>query len=114
MMNLTNKQILGILAAILSAMAVATTQLTDIFGPTLAKSIVSAAGLGSTIINSIVVALSGQGSIVQDVRSMPGVENIEINAKASPTLASLAVDPTENKIVQKAGDERMIQATANT
>lgn len=113
-MNLTNKQILGILAAVLSAMAVATTQLTDIFGPTLAKSIVSAAGLGSTIINSIVVAISGQGSIVQDVRAMKGVEAVEINREASPALAQLAVNPMENKIVQKAGDEHAIQATANT
>jgi hypothetical protein len=113
-MNLTNKQVLGIVAAILSGLVAGTAQLTDVFGPQMAKAIVSLASLGSMMLNSIIVGISGQSSIVRDVRAMPGVENIEINKQANPTLANLAVDPTEEKIVAKAGDERAIQATANT
>lgn len=113
-MNLTGKQYLAIAMAVLGALAASTGQMTEFLGPTLAKSVASGASFVNMLLGSVLAAILGQGSLVKDVRSMPGVENIEINAHANPTLANLAVDPTENKIVQKAGDEHAIQATANT
>lgn len=96
--NLTGKQVLSIVVAILSVLMISTAQLTELLGPTIAKTIVTVAGLSNTIISSIVAALSGQASLVQDVRSMPGVERIEVNEKANQTLAKLAIDPLEDKI----------------
>lgn len=113
-MNLTGKQYLCIAMAVLGVLAGSSGQMSEFLGPNAAKGIASGASFFNSILAAILTAVIGQGALVRDVRSMPGVENIEINAKASPVLASLAVDPTENKIVQKAGDEHTIQATANT
>lgn len=112
MMNLTGKQILSIVAAVVSALMLATTQLTDIFGPTVAKSIVSVAALANMILNSIVAALTGQASLVQDVRAMPGVQNIDINAQANQTLAKMAMDPTEDKVRAIPEDASAVLQTA--
>ena len=97
-MNLTGKQWLSIVAAIVSALMLATTQLTDIFGPSMAKSIVSVAALANLIINSIVAALTGQGALVRDVAAMPGVERVTVNTQANPVLAQAATDPSQPKI----------------
>jgi hypothetical protein len=97
-MNLTGKQILSIVAAVVSALMLATTQLTDIFGPTVAKSIVSVAALINMVLNSVVVALTGQASLIKDVAAMPGVEKITVNAQANQTLAAVAVDRAVDKV----------------
>jgi hypothetical protein len=98
MMNLTGKQVLSIIAATVSALTLATAQLTDIFGAHVAQSIVSVAALVNMILNAVVVGVTGQGSLVRDVAAMPGVEQIAINANANPTLAQAATDSTQPKI----------------
>lgn len=112
MANLTGKQILSIIAAVVSALMLATTQLTDIFGPTVAKSIVSVAALANMIINSVVVALTGQATLVKDVLAMPGVEKISVNEKANQALAQVAVDPSVNKIAPTNAAMDAVTATA--
>ena len=97
-MNLTPNQILAIIAAVISALVAASTQLTDIFGPTLAKSIVSGASLVSVILNSIIAGLTGQGAQIKQVLAMPGIEKITVNAQANQTLSAIAIDPSVNKI----------------
>lgn len=97
-MNLTGKQILLIIAAVLSALVGASAQLTDIFGPTTTKAIISVVSLANTVLTSITAALSGQGSLVADVRSMPGVEKVLINDRANQVLAKMATDPAEPKV----------------
>jgi hypothetical protein len=97
-MNLTGKQILSIVAAVVSALMLATTQLTDIFGPSVAKSIVSVAALTNMILNSVVVALTGQATLVKDVAAMPGVEKITVNSGANQVLAAVASDPQVSKV----------------
>ena len=112
-MNLTGKQIIAIVAAVVSALMLATTQLTDIFGASMAKTIVSMASLLNLILNSIIAALSGQASLVQDVRSMPGVDKVLVNDQANPTLAKLATDPNEPKIgATDPATRATLQATA--
>lgn len=111
-MNLTNKQYVAIAMAVLAFLAASTGQMTEFLGPTLAKSVASGASFINGLLASIMAVIIGQGAIVRDVRSMPGVENIEVNAKANAVLASLAVDPKEDKIVPKSGDERIIQEKA--
>lgn len=97
-MNLTGKQILSIVAAVVSALMLATTQLTDIFGASTAKLIVSGAALTNMIISSIVAAVTGQASLVKDVQAMPGVSRIVVNDQANSTLAAVAADPTNTKV----------------
>lgn len=97
-MSLTTKQWLAIVIAILSVLMVSTTQLTDLFGQPIAKTIVSVAGLINAILGSVVAAIAGQTATVREVEAMPGVERITVNPQANQTLASLAVDPMRDKI----------------
>lgn len=112
-MNLTGKQWLSIVAAVVSALMLATTQLTDIFGPTMAKSIVSVAALANMVLNSVVAALTGQANLVRDVAAMPGVESINVNKSANQALAAVATDPTQPKVGgTDAGTQSVLRDTA--
>lgn len=112
-MNLTGKQIIAIVAAVVSALMLATTQLTDIFGASTAKSIVSMASLLNLILNSIIAALSGQATLVRDVAAMPGVERIAVNSTANQALATVATDPAQPKVgAIDAGTRMVLQDTA--
>lgn len=112
-MNLTGKQILSIVAAVVSALMLATTQLTDIFGAPMAKLIVSGAALANMIISSIVAALTGQASLIRDVAAMPGVERISVNASANQALAAVATDASQPKVgATDAGTRATLQDTA--
>lgn len=112
-MNLNGKQIISIVGAILSVLMISTAQLTDLFGPGVAKSVVSVAGLGNLILQSIMTALTSQGSQVRDVLAMPGIEKIDVNAHANSTLAALAVDPLVNNIAPTQAAMRAVTETAN-
>lgn len=110
-MNLNSKQVMAIVCAVLGVLTISTAQLTDLFGPGIAKTIVSCSGLANTIMSSVIAILSGQGQMVLDVKAMKGVEHIEVNEKANQTLARLAIDPTEDKI---APTPRAIEAVTRT
>lgn len=97
-MNLTPLQIIGIILAVNGALTGATAQLTDLFGPLVAKDIVSVASLGSAILGGIITSISGQGAQIKNVLAMPGVERINVNAQANQTLAAIAIDPGVDKI----------------
>ena len=97
-MNLTGKQVLLIISAVLSALVAASAQLTDIFGPTVAKEVISVVSLSNTVLTSIMVAITGQAQLVKDVAAMPGVERVSINEKASAPLAMVATDAAQPKV----------------
>jgi hypothetical protein len=112
-MNLTGKQILSIVAAVVSVLMLATTQLTDLFGAGVAKNIVSVAALINMILNSVMAALSGQSSLIRDVAAMPGVERITVNSTANQALATVATDSTQPKVgATDAGTRMVLQDTA--
>lgn len=111
-MNLNAKQIIAIAGAIISVLMVANAQLTDLMGPTAAKTITTIAGLANMIISSVTVALTSQGSTVKDVLAMPGVDKIDINAAANKTLAAIAVDPSVDKIGPTQNAQAQVEATA--
>lgn len=111
-MNLTGKQIFGIIGAVLSVITLSTTQLTDLIGPGATKTVVSLAALANTILQSVIVIISGQGSLVTDVQAMPGVEKITINAQANPTLAKLATADENPKIEAAKGAESAVSEAA--
>ncbi len=97
-MNLNGKQVMLIIAAVMSALVAASAQLTDIFGPATAKSIISVVSLANTILTAITASMSGQAGILRDVQAMPGVEKIVTNSQANSTLNQLAADPANPKI----------------
>jgi hypothetical protein len=97
-MNLNGKQVIAIIVAVMSVMIGSTAQLTDLFGVNVAKTIVSVASLGTSVLSAILAVLTSQGSMIMDVKNMPGVEKIDVNAMANKTLATIAVDPQQDKI----------------
>lgn len=115
-MNLNVKQIISIIGAVLSVLMISTAQLTDLFGIGTAKIIVSVAGLGNTIISSVMAVISGnqtQDQQIKQVLAMPGVQHLEVNSSASPALAKLAVDPTIDKIAPTLEARIAVQKTAD-
>ncbi len=98
MPNLTPVQMLCIVIAVLGALSTSTTNLTDIFGPHETKIIVSVANLLVTVLSSIMAFLTGQGSQISAVQAMPGVDKILVNKNAGSTLATMALDPANDKI----------------
>lgn len=97
-MNLNRNQIIAIVIAVLGVMIGSTAQLTDLFGATATKSIISVASLLNSVLSSILAVITSQGNTVKDVLSMTGVEHLSVNKQANTTLANMAVDPTLNKI----------------
>ncbi len=113
-MTLTLKQMLAIVCAVLSALAVATSQMNDIFGPTLAKSIMAGAGILNTIFSSILAVITSQTQTVKDVQSMPGVEKITVNAQANSTLAGLAMATDNAKIEAAPGQDAAVDKASKS
>lgn len=107
-MNLTPLQIIGIILAVNGALTGATAQLTDLFGPLVAKDIVSVASLGSAILGGIITSISGQASQIRNVAAMPGVDRVSINAQAPSNIASVAVDPAQPKVGGDTSEARTI------
>lgn len=106
------KQALSIALVVLGVLTASAAQLTELVGPGLTKIIVSFSTLTMSILAGIQGLISGQSSLVKDVQAMPGVEKIVVNKEASQTLASLAVDPTQEKIEVKSSDEVKVHNTA--
>lgn len=98
MNNLTRSQMFSIISVILGVLVASTGQLTDLIGPNHTKIVVSLAGLLSAIVSGIGGILTGQGQQISAVSAMPGVDKIVVNEKANATLATLAVDPQQEKI----------------
>ena len=116
--NLTTVQKIGLAIGVLGFLATAGTQLTDIFAPfgslapLIVKEIVSLSGLISGVLGIVLAFLTGQANAVKAVQAMPGVEKILVNEQANATLATLAVDTTQNKIEPTPAAASAVQATA--
>lgn len=111
-MNLTFNQIVAMILVVLGVLTASAAQLTDLFGPTAAKNIASAAGLLSSIMAGFLSIVTGQSNLVRDVQAMPGIERIVVNEKANTTLATLAVDPAQPKIESTPGAATAVASTA--
>lgn len=98
-MQLNQNQILAIVIGVLSLLVGSTAQLNDLFGPSIAKYIISSASLGTGIVSVILTVLTSQGSTIKTVAAMPGIERVEVNENANKTAAVLAMDSTQSKIV---------------
>lgn len=102
-MNLTLIQKIAISMAVLGVLSTSGVQLTDILGSGIAKSVVSVSGLINSVLAAIVAVISGQSAIIKQVAAIQGDDGkpalrINVNANASPTVASVAVDPAQPNV----------------
>lgn len=112
-MQLNLKQIISITIAILGVLMVSTTQLTDLFGAGVAKTVVSLAALLNTTLGSVMAVISSTSQQVKDVSNTPGVDPIRINPQANQALASLAVDPSFSNIGPTEHEYEAVEAKAS-
>lgn len=110
-MTLNGKQIVLIVIAMLSFLAGASANLTDLFGAGVAKVIVSAATFANGLISAMMAQFLSNTNVVRDAGAMQGVE-VQISRSATPSIAALAVDPTEKSIAPAPGEDRAVQAKA--
>lgn len=115
MSNLTPLQWIGITMVVLSAIAGGSATLTDIglAAPTV-KALVGVANFIMTILGGIITFLSGQAHMVKAVAAMPGVEAITVNTQANQVLASVAMDPKQDKVAPVEGQETAVKDTAES
>lgn len=106
------KQIIGTMIAVLSVLAVSTTQLTDIFGAGMAKNIASLANLLTAILGAVVAAYTSNRATVLDASNVPGVDNVSINRSAAQPLAALAMDPKVDNVSSLASDAGAVRQNA--
>lgn len=97
-MNLNIYQWFLIMVSVLSAVAGASAQLTDLFGTGTAHLIVTMATFLNTMITAIMTPLVGNASMLKTVAALPGVDRVSINKQASASVAAVAVDPTQSKV----------------
>lgn len=119
-------QWIGIAVGLNSLLMGATPQLTVLFGAAVIPYIGAIATLGNGALGVFVTVIGGQGSqvrnvvadpqsqaaLVRAVLAMPGIEHVSVNALASPKLASVAVDPTVDKIAPTIAAQATVAATA--
>lgn len=105
-------QIIGIVLIINGALTGSVNEMTDLLGAVWAKHIVSIAVIGSGICGGFVTMFGGQGYQLKSVLAMPGVEKIDVNGQAGATLATIAVDPLQNKIAPTPAAMAQVTETA--
>lgn len=112
MLNIQPKQWFQIVSGFVATLITSAALLNPLFGEALALKIVAGLGVFNLLLNSVGTALSGQAQLVKDVAAMPGVEKITVNHNANPTLASVAVDPTVDKVAPIRADMDIVSQTA--
>lgn len=110
--NLTTAQKIAIAMVFLGVLSTSGVQLTDMVGPTIARSIVSTSNLLNSMLAGVIAVLTGQGAVVKQVLDMKGVERLRVNENANPTLAAIAMDPNQAKISATPEAQAQVAATA--
>ncbi len=117
---MTPVQKIALAIALLGFLAGAGTQLTDIFAPfgsiapLIVKEIVTISGFISGGLGIYLSFVTGTANQIQAVQAMPGVDKIVVNEKAGAALATLAVDPANNKIQTTPQAQQAVARTAAT
>lgn len=105
------KQILGGIVVVLSVLMISTAQLTDIFGPAVAKSIVSLASILNGICGGWLTILTNQANTVAAAATTKGVE-VQVSKDAPPAVAALAVNENQQSISPAPGQEQAVADVA--
>lgn len=106
-MNINLKQALGGSVVVLAVLMISSANLQDLFGPGVAKKIVSGAAILNGICGGWLTILTSQTNVVYDASQTKGVE-VQVTAKASPTIAAMAVDPANSSIAPAHGQENAV------
>ena len=114
MLKLTQIQWIGFVIGAAGFLGGATGNLQVLFGPDGATYIAAACALTSGLAGVFLMATTGQSALVKTVTDMPGVDRITVNNQASPALATMAVDPTINKIGPSNGNIDTLKAIAKS
>lgn len=112
MLNIQPKQWIQITSTILASLITSAALFETLLGQQVAIKLIAALGIMNIVVGSIGTAVSGQAQLVKDVAAMPGVERISINQNANPTLAAVAVDPTQDKVAPTRADMDVVAQTA--
>jgi hypothetical protein len=113
--SITSKQWFQIISGIIGSLITAAALLQTLFGQDLTIKIVAVLGIANIVLSSVGAVLSGpdnQQTQIRNVLAMPGVEKLEVNDKASQTLASMAVNPVIDKIGPTAATEAKVTQIA--
>jgi hypothetical protein len=110
--NLTLLQWIGIVIGLNSLFMGSTPQLTVLFGTAAVPYIIAIATLGNGALGVFVTVIGGQGAQVRNVLAMDGVEKIDVNGRANAALATLALDPRQDKIAPTPAAIDKVTATA--
>lgn len=108
--NLTLVQWIGIMIGLNSLLMGATPQLTVLFGTAAVPIIVAIATLGNGALGVFVTVIGGLGT--QALNVVAGGASVAVGPNAKPSLATLAVDPANNKIDAAPGAEAAVAAIA--
>lgn len=108
----TPMQIVGIILIANGVITGSVNELTDLFGAVWAKHLFSLAVMGSGFCGGLVTMFGGQSYQLKSVAAMPGVEKIDVNGLANGALATMAVDPNQNKIAPTPAAMETVTATA--
>lgn len=112
---MTSKQWFQVISGTISGLITAGALFTTLFGQDMTLKIIACLGLINIVLSSVGAAVSGpdsQSTQIRNVLAMPGVEKIDVNEKASQTLASMAVNPVIDKIGPTASAETKVTAIA--
>lgn len=110
--EVTPIQVLGGVLVVNTVLAGGSTQLTDLFGPAMANHILSVCILGSGICGGFIMQMGGLPSQARNVIAAGGA--IDVSANAAPALATMAMDPTQQKIGPAPGASAAVAAIAKS
>ena len=105
------KQIVVIVIALLSFLASASANLTELFGPGTAKIIVSTSTFLNGLISAALMPFLSNTSVVKDAGALKGVD-IQVSRTAAPAIAALAIAPAENGIAPAPGEGAAVKQVA--
>lgn len=115
MLGFNRNQWIGIIIATASVLAVAPTeQVVTLFGVFLAAKVQAAASLLTLILGSVIAAINNPASLIQQVKDMPGIANIQINRDAPKSIAQASLDPNEPKLEPAPGETGAVTTTAKS
>jgi uncharacterized membrane protein len=115
-MNLNLKQVMAISIAILGVLMISTTNLTDLFGPKVAKTVVSAAAVLNSILGSIMAVITSTTGTIKDVAAMADDPNSAVKGLITTNTIegrALAQSIPQNTVVSAGTTEATQLAKGN-
>ena len=103
MNSITSKQWFQIISGVIGGLITGAALMQTLFGQDLTIKIVAGLGIANIMLSSVGTVLSGQANLIRDVAAMQGDDGkpavrINVNANATPTLAAVALDPTQPNV----------------